>query len=91
MDSGECDQPCPGNPAQLCGGANALTVVTAQCEPGWTRLGLKCLLEFDLESSGGEVQEMSIDSSLALCTNLGGNLFWPASMEELTFVKDTFW
>ena len=88
----ECEQPCPGDPDQRCGGAQAATVLTAECEPGWTRLGSKCLYEYDLDLEGGADQEIEFHQAADFCSiSMGGNLFWPSSMEELTFVKDSFW
>ena len=87
----ECDEECPGDPDQTCGGSRAVTVLTAECEPGWTRLGSKCLYEYDLElEDGGD--EIHFQQAASVCSvEMGGNLFWPSSMEELTFVKDSFW
>ena len=91
LSPSQCDQPCPGQPGQRCGGAQAVTVVTAQCEQGWTRLGSKCLYQRDLLQEAGE-QEVTFHQAASFCSiTMGGNLFWPSSMEELTFVKDTFW
>ena len=87
----ECDEECPGDTDQTCGGSLAVTVLTAECEPGWTRLGSKCLYEYDLElEDGGD--EIDFQQAASVCSvEMGGNLFWPSSMEELTFVKDSFW
>ena len=45
VDPDRCNIACPANPEQKCGGPDAVTVVVAKCQDGWTRFGGKCLRE----------------------------------------------
>ena len=44
-----CNKACPGNDKQKCGGTNAVTVLVAKCEDGWTRFGGKCFKQIKKE------------------------------------------
>ena len=63
-----------------------MTVLTAQCEAGWTRFGGKCLKEVVPSTA-----EVTVREALQTCSTQGGNLFFPDSVEEYQFVTKSFW
>ena len=84
--STSCQLPCPGSAGEKCGGAESVTLVTAQCPPGWTRFGEKCLKEIVPVTA-----EVSVREAYQTCVNQGANLFFPSSVEEYQFVTKSFW
>ena len=81
-----CALACPGSPGEKCGGQDTVTLVTAQCQAGWTRFGEKCLREI-LPTTA----EVSLREAHQACVSEGANLFFPSSVEEYQFVTKTFW
>ena len=84
--SSQCPLSCPGDQSQKCGGPDSVTVLTAECEAGWTRFGAKCLKEVVPTTP-----EVKVREALQTCVTEGGNLYFPDSLEEFQFVTKTFW
>ena len=84
--SSSCSLACPGEPGEKCGGEETVTLVTAQCQAGWTRFGEKCLKELVPPSA-----EVSLREAQQTCVNQGANLWLPSSLEEYQFVTKSFW
>ena len=81
-----CDKICPGNSHQTCGGANAVTIVVAECESGWTRFGGKCFQQIT-KTGGAEFRDAAQS-----CAQLpGASLWFPSTLIESQFVIDHLW
>lgn len=82
-DSTECNNRCSGDLTSLCGGANAFTMLVAECQDSWARFGESCFKGFTNNT-------LDAEDAYNMCGEQGGTVWLPESPEEAEWVAQVF-